>query len=131
LQGGVDASYSPDGKRLAYTEFVNANNIWKHYRGGRTPGIWIATLATAAIEKVPHAGSTDGYPMWVGDTVFFLSDRDGSTTLYSYNLVTKAVTKRYNNTGLDIKSAQAGPGAISSSSARSGSSTWRPVARPR
>jgi tricorn protease len=112
LQGATDASYSPDGARLAYTEFNSANNIWKRYRGGRTPGIWIATLANAAIEKVPHAGSTDGYPMWVADTVFFLSDRDGSTTLFSYNLASKAVTKRYSNSGLDIKSAQAGPGAI-------------------
>ncbi len=112
LRGGPSASFSADGGRLAYPEFLNANNIWKHYRGGRAPGIWIATLANAAIEKIPHAGSTDGYPMWVGDTVFFLSDRDGPTTLYSYNLGSKAVTRRIDNTGLDIKSAHAGPGAI-------------------
>ncbi len=112
LQGATEAAYSPDGARLAYTEFNAANAIWKRYRGGRTPGIWIATLSSAAIEKVPHAGSTDGWPMWVGDTVFFLSDRDGPATLYSYNLRTRAVARRYENTGLDIKSAQAGPGAI-------------------
>jgi len=55
----------------------------------------IATLANAAIEKIPHAGSSDGYPMWVGDSVFFLSDRDGPITLYRYDLRTKAVVKRY------------------------------------
>ncbi|MEO8478152.1 MAG: PDZ domain-containing protein [Gemmatimonadota bacterium] len=112
LQGALDASYSSDGSRLAYTEFMAANDIWKRYRGGRTPGIWLATLSNAAIEKVPHAGSSDGYPMWVGDTVFFLSDRDGPTTLYGYNLSTKSVGRRIDNTSLDIKSAQAGPGAI-------------------
>ncbi len=112
LPGGLNASFSPDGSRLAYTEFLPANAVWKRYRGGRTPAIWIATLSNAAIEKVPHAGSTDDYPMWVGDTVFFLSDRDGPTTLYSYDLATRAVTRRITNTGLEIKYANAGPGAI-------------------
>lgn len=112
LTGSVNASFSADGRRLAYTQFLPANAIWKGYRGGRTPGIWIATLSDAAIEKIPHAGSTDDYPMWVGDSVFFLSDRDGPTTLYSYNLRTRAVTRRITNAGLDLKSAAAGPGAI-------------------
>jgi tricorn protease len=91
---------------------VPANDIWKRYRGGRTTPIWIANLADASIEKIPRDNSTDKAPMWVGDTVFFLSDRDGATTLYSYNLHTKQVARRLENKGLDIKNASAGPGAI-------------------
>jgi len=107
-----DGALSPDGKRLAYMPYPNANQIWKRYRGGRTTPIWIASLGDASIEKIPRDNSTDLSPMWVADTVFFLSDRDGPTTLYSYDTKSKQVTRRIANTGLDIKNATSGPGAI-------------------
>ncbi len=112
LPNGWDGSLSPDGKRLAYMPIANANDIWKRYRGGRTTAIWIAKLADASIERIPRDNSTDKQPMWVGDTIFFLSDRDGPTTLYSYALASKQVAKRIDNKGLDIKNASAGPGGI-------------------
>src|SRR5205085_8947689 len=107
-----DGALSPDARRLAYMPYPNANDIWKRYRGGRTTPIWIASLADASLERIPRDNSTDKAPMWVGDTVFFLSDRDGPTTLYSYNVRTKQVARRVDNKGLDIKNASAGPGAI-------------------
>jgi len=112
LPNGWDGSLSPDGRRLAYMPIANANEIWKRYRGGRTTAIWIATLADASVERIPRQNSTDKQPMWVGDTIFFLSDRDGPTTLYSYDIGSKRVAKRIDNAGLDIKSASAGPGGI-------------------
>jgi tricorn protease len=107
-----DGALSPDGKRLAYMPYPNANQIWKRYRGGRTTPIWIASLADASIEKVPRDNSTDQSPMWVGDMVYFISDRDGPATLYSYDTKTKQVARIVDNKGLDIKNASAGPGAI-------------------
>src|SRR3954470_8848519 len=104
LPSGYAGSFSPDGQRLAYMPILNANAIWKRYRGGRTTPIWIATMSNASIEKIPRDNSTDMLPMWVGDTVFFLSDRDGPATLYAYELGSKRVTKRVDNRGLDIKS---------------------------
>ncbi len=103
---------SGDGKRLAYLPYPSANDIWKRYRGGRTTPIWIATLSNAAIEKVPRENSNDRSPMWVGDTVYFISDRDGPATLYAYDPRAKRVMRRVENRGLDIKDASAGPGAI-------------------
>lgn len=107
-----DGALSPDAKMLAYMPYPNANQIWKRYRGGRTTPIWIASLVDASIEKIPRDNSTDMSPMWIGDNVFFLSDRDGPTTLYSYDTKSKQVTRRIDNTGLDIKNASPGPGAI-------------------
>jgi tricorn protease len=103
---------SPDSKRLAYMPYPQANVAWKRYRGGRTTPIWIANLADASIEKVPRDNSTDQMPMWVGDTVFFLSDRDGPSTLYSYDTHAKQVKRRIENHGFDILAASQGPGAI-------------------
>ncbi|HEU5303947.1 MAG TPA: PDZ domain-containing protein [Gemmatimonadales bacterium] len=107
-----DGAYSEDGKRLAYVPYPNANQVWKRYRGGRTTPIWIATLATASIERVPRDNSTDLWPMWIGDTVFFISDRDGPATLYGYDTKTRRVARRIENRGLDIKYASAGPSGI-------------------
>ena len=112
LPGAWEGSFSPDGKRLAYLPYPTANEAWKRYRGGRTTPVWIADLASAAIEKVPRANSTDQAPMWVADTVFFISDRDGPASLYAYDTHTKQVARRVENRGLDIKSASAGPGGI-------------------
>src|ERR1043166_154510 len=56
--------------------------------------------------------SNDFDPMWVGQTIYFLSDRNGPVTLFAYDTATKAVRQLVENAGLDIKSASAGPGAI-------------------
>jgi tricorn protease len=86
--------------------------MWKRYRGGRTSPVWIARLSDSTIEKLPRTNSNDFNPMWVEDRVFFLSDRNGPITLFSYDTCKKTVTQVVNNDGLDLKSASAGPGAI-------------------
>jgi tricorn protease len=112
LPMGDDASYSPDGKRIAYTPLSPAFRIWKHYRGGTTSAIWIANLDDSSIEKLPRDNSNDFCPMWAGDRIYFLSDRNGAMTLFSYDLKTKQVTEAVKNTGLDYRQASLGPGGI-------------------
>jgi tricorn protease len=112
LPMGYEAAYSPDGTRLAYVPISRAFTAWKRYRGGQATPIWIATLATGHIERIPREGSNDFNPMWAGDKVFFLSDREGPVTLYSYDTRSKQVERSIENKGLDLKSASAGPGAI-------------------
>jgi C-terminal processing protease CtpA/Prc len=107
-----EGSYSPDGAHIAYVPVNRAFSMWKGYRGGETTPIWIAKLADSTIEKLPRENSNDFNPMWVDDRIFFLSDRDGAVTLFSYDTRRKTVVKAVNNDGLDLKSACAGPGAI-------------------
>ena len=85
LPMGWEASYSPDGERLAYVPTNRAFFAWKRYRGGRTTPIWIAALSNSHIEKVPRDNSNDFCPMWVGDRVYFLSDRSNPVSLFSYD----------------------------------------------
>src|SRR5207247_10297056 len=75
------ASYSSDSRRVAYDEITLAftpdwyeASMWRHYRGGRTHPITVMNLADHSIEKLPWTNSNDSLPMWVGNTIYFLSD---------------------------------------------------------
>ena len=115
-------SYSADGKRVAYQQIAvamfasmwaeNQSSQWRRYRGGRTQPIRIIDLASYAEEKLPWNNSNDTDPMWVGNTVYFLSDRDGTNNLYAQNLDTKQLTQLTRHRDFDIMSASAGEDAI-------------------
>ena len=112
LPMAYEGSYSADASRLAYEPLARAFNAWKRYRGGRATPIWIANLNDSAVEKLPRTDSNDFNPMWIGNKVYFLSDRNGPITLFAYDTATKKVSPLIQNTGLDIKSASAGSDAI-------------------
>ncbi len=112
LPVGWEGSYSPDGARIAYVPKGRALFAWKRYRGGQTTPIWIAALSNSRVEKIPRENSNDFCPMWVGDKVYFLSDRDDRVSLFVYDTNTKKVTRAARADGMDFKSASAGPGAI-------------------
>ena len=118
LPMAYDGSYSPDSSHLAYVPWTNFRESvqggvgLKHYRGGLASPIWIANLSDSAIVKVPRTNSNDSSPMWLGNKVYFLSDRDGPVSLYVYDTDTKKVSPATPSNGMDIKSASAGPDAI-------------------
>jgi tricorn protease len=113
LPMAYEGAYSPDDARLAYVPIPRAFNAWKRYRGGMASPIWIANLSDSAIEKIPRDNSNDFNPMWPsGDKLYFLSDRNGSISLFAYDTKAKKVDQLIQNDGLDIKSASAGPDAI-------------------
>jgi len=113
LARASQASLSPDGARIAYVPTVQWQQAWKRYRGGQTKPIWIANLADSSIAaKIPRENSNDFNPMWVGDTIYFLSDRNGPVTLFAYDIKSQQVKQIVKNDGLDIKSASATSDAI-------------------
>src|SRR5437867_2607154 len=97
---GFGVSFSSDGRRLAYQEITLAftpgwyeASMWRHYRGGRTQPIRILNLSDNSVEKLPWNNSNDADPMWVGNTVYFLSDRNHTINLFSCRPGTKEVTQ--------------------------------------
>ncbi len=112
LPEAVNGSFSADGKQLAYVPFQNGQQAWKRYRGGSAPRVWIANLADSSTVAVPRDASNDNSPMWVGDKVYFLSDRSGSITLFSYDTRTKRVDQALAPQGGDIKYASANGSTI-------------------
>jgi tricorn protease len=113
------AAYSADEKRIAYEEFTTAfvpewyeTSLWRHYRGGRTHPISIMNLADYSVEKLPWTNSNDTLPMWIGSTIYFLSDRNHTMNLFSYRVDSKQVTQLTHHDDFDIMTASAGPDAI-------------------
>ena len=113
-----EGSYSADGTHLAYVPFTNFKEAWesqrglKHYRGGTASPVWIANLSDSSVEKIPRKDSNDSTPMWLGNHIYFLSDRNGPINLFVYDTTTRQVTEAVRSNGIDIKSASAGPDAI-------------------
>src|SRR5579863_1654050 len=112
LPMAYDGSYSSDVSKIAYMPIAPAFQSWKRYRGGETTSIWLANIADAKVEKIPRENSNDFNPIWLGDKVYFLSDRGGPVSLFVYDTAAKKVTPLVHNDGYDMKSASAGGGAI-------------------
>src|ERR1700692_1610192 len=79
---GEAASYSPDATRIAYVPNLKWQVAWKRYHGGQTTPIYLLRLSDLQLEKVTRENSNDDDPVWVGDTVYFLSDRKGAVTIF-------------------------------------------------
>jgi tricorn protease len=109
---GEDACFSPDGTHLAYVPHPQWQPAWKRYHGGQTTPIWILDLKDSSVVKIPRDNSNDDHPMWIGDTIYFLSDRNGPVSVYSYDTKSKQVAEVLHSDGFDFKTASAGPDAI-------------------
>jgi tricorn protease len=95
--------YSPDGTKLVYTPIEREFRTWKRYRGGRAQDVWIYDLAANTAEQITTSQYTDNQPLWIGNTIYFTSDReDGRLNLWSYDLGTKQTTKVTNHTDYDV-----------------------------
>jgi tricorn protease len=115
LPHAYEGAFAPDDARIAYQPITQWQPDWKRQKGGQTGQIWIARMSDSSIERVPHPGSNDHAPAWMGDTVYFISDRGsktGTTSIFAYDTRARKVATVLANEGLDIKSMSAGPDAL-------------------
>ena len=120
LPRGGFCSFSPDGKKLAYNRIFREFRTWKRYRGGMADDVWIYDFATKKTENITNDPACDVFPMWAGDKIYFLSDRDDKKrfNLYVYDLADKATTQLTKFTDFDIKFPSLGDKAIVFENAR-------------
>lgn len=86
---GGGGMLSPDGTKMVYTPIEREYRTWKRYRGGRAQDVWIYDLKNNTTEKITDWLGTDNQPTWVGNKIYFTSDRTGTLNLYSYDLSSK------------------------------------------
>ncbi len=76
---------SADGSKLVYSPLFRDFRHWKRYEGGWAQYLLIYDLGSKEFSEIPTTPRTDRDPMWVGDKVYFVSDRDGTMNLYRYD----------------------------------------------
>ena len=109
IPNAFQAAYSPDGKQMAYTPISPRFQQWKNYRGGTASNIWVFSFDGYETVKIPQTANrcNDWNPMWMGATIYFLSDRNGEFNLFSFNPATKTITQLTQYTDFPINSANA------------------------
>lgn len=100
------------GRRLAYQKVTQWDPEWRGYRGGQANPIRVLDLETLDETELPWDGSVDVEPVWLSETVFFLSDRDDATNVWSYDTRAGALRQRTFHADYDVKHLDAGGGAV-------------------
>lgn len=110
----VDVAWRADGKRIAYNPLRQAFSQWKHYRGGTASRIFVFDTASQEVVVVeqPAGRSNDFNPMWVGETLYFLSDRAGEFNLFRWDAATNTSTQVTAHADFPILRAAVGGGRM-------------------
>ncbi len=102
-QWGFDGHFSPDGKKMVIDKMSRWDSEWRAYRGGQNTPLIILDLKTSAETLLPHTNTTDVQPLWMGDNIYFLSDRDLVMNIWKYNTSSKSLSQVTKFKGSDIK----------------------------
>ena len=97
------ASMSRDGHRIAYVPVSAEWQHWKRYRGGNADDVWLADTAAHTFRRLTTDPGVDTEPVWVGDAIYFVSERDGHANLYRLDLSSGAATPATTYTDYDIR----------------------------
>jgi tricorn protease len=112
LPCGGFCSYNADKSKLAFNRVFREFRTWKYYKGGMADDIWIYDFATKKTVNITNNDNQNIMPMWVGDKIYFISDRDRTMNLFCYDTLTKETKKMTTFTDYDIKFPSLGDNAI-------------------
>jgi tricorn protease len=112
LPRGYQGKISSDGTHIAYRMNSSWDEERRNYRGGQNRPIWIVDLKTYDLVSPPWTDSKDMDPAWVGDTVYFISDRDGVANVWSYEPKSKKLVQQTKFADFDVKTLDSGAGAL-------------------
>ncbi len=102
LPEGGPATFSPDGKSLAYNIISREWRTWKRNRAGRAQDVFTYDLEKHAAEQITNYEGTDNHPLWIGDKIYFTSDRTSTLNLYSFDTKTRETKQLTNYTDFDV-----------------------------
>ena len=102
------ASFSPDGAMIAYNRIAREDRTWKRYFGGMAQDLWLYDLATREDRRLTDYPGTDRLPMWIGDSIYFVSDREGPLEIYRYGSADGTIERITNHKDFDVRRASSG-----------------------
>ena len=95
--------FSPDGKRIAYSPLWRDFRSEKRYQGGWANDLYIFDLEHPSLIQVTHDPRTDRDPMWIGNAIYFNSDRSGVFNLYRYDIATGQTKQITHSADWDVR----------------------------
>jgi len=95
--------FSPDGRKMIYSPLFRDFRTWKRYEGGWAQNLYIYDLASNQVKPVAHSKRTERDPMWIGEAIYFVSDRDGTLNLYRWDIATETTTQLTHSTTWDVR----------------------------
>ena len=102
-------TFSPDGRQVLYSPLFRDFRAWKRYQGGWAEDLWVFDLASHDARNITNDPNTDRDPMWIGDRVYFASDRTGTLNLYSAKPDGSDLTQLTHSTTWDVRWPSADP----------------------
>lgn len=105
-------SFAADGRRLVYDRIARWDVEWRNYRGGQNTPLTIIDLGTLDETALPNELTTDTRPVWLGGTIYFLSDRDYATNVWAYDPATRGLRQVTRFTDADVKELAGGAGTL-------------------
>ncbi|CAL2082771.1 PDZ domain-containing protein [Tenacibaculum sp. 190524A05c] len=104
---------SANGKYVAYTPITSWDAEWRNYRGGQAMPIWIVNLKTKELQTTPQKDKERHLdPVWHKGIVYYLSERDYTSNIWSYNMNTKQERQITFHKKFDVKSLDANSNGI-------------------
>jgi tricorn protease len=103
---------SPDGRYVAYRMPTSWDEERRNYRGGQNKPIWITDLRSHETVTTPWKDSKEMDPVWSGNVVYFLSDRDGVSNVWRYDMASKALAQVTKFTDFDVKALDGNANAL-------------------
>ncbi len=117
-------SFGPDGHKMALNRVMRDFEPWKRYVGGQAQAISVYDPDTRRLRMITHWKGTNAQPMWAGDRIYFLSDRDRARreNIWVYDLHGGQTRQVTHFTDFDVDFPSLGSGAISF---QEGGRLWR------
>ena len=99
---------SPDGRRVLYSPLFRDFRTWKRYQGGWAQDLYVYDLDGGPIQRITKHPRADRDPMWIGDALYFASDRGGRLNLYRHDLKSKETVALTQHKDADVRWPSAG-----------------------
>jgi tricorn protease len=103
IHEAAQGSYSPDGKKIAYNRVPREHRTWKRYRGGMAQDIYLFDFEKNKDRRLTDFEGTDRIPMWIGEKIYFSSDREGVLNIYAYDTKSGDVERLTSHRGYDVR----------------------------
>jgi tricorn protease len=100
---GGSGAYSPDGKKIVYSKVFRDFRPEKRYSGGMANYLAIFDFASNSAKTITKGPRAERDAMWIGNKIYYNSDKDGTFNLYAYDVASGATTQLTHSKTWDVR----------------------------